>query len=216
MKYLLDIEGTVCPISFVKDILFPYFLKQVGELAKTSDEERLKVLDGFGIGREAGVLEQHMRELVANDVKDATLKRLQGEVWEEGYAKGEIKAPLYEDAIEFIKRKCPEVFIYSSGSVKAQKLLFSYVVGGIDMRKYISGYFDINTSGKKTEVESYKNILQALEVSDGGEVTFLSDNVKELDAAKAAGMNTVLAVRPGNAVVENLDAYRWVTEFSEL
>ncbi|CAI4059711.1 hypothetical protein SUVC_05G0350 [Saccharomyces uvarum] len=221
--YLLDIEGTVCPISFVKDTLFPYFTKQVSQLVlqqDSGDSPISEILSQFRI-EDKQQLQAHILELVANDVKDPILKQLQGYVWAQGYETGQIKAPVYADAIDFIKRK-DRVFIYSSGSVKAQKLLFGYVLDpnvatcdSLDLNAYIDGYFDINTSGKKTDAQSYASILRDIGVS-AGEVLFLSDNPLELDAAAAVGMATGLAVRPGNAHVPDAQKYQVYKTFEDL
>ncbi|CCD25808.2 putative acireductone synthase UTR4 NDAI_0G00320 [Naumovozyma dairenensis CBS 421] len=226
--YLLDIEGTVCPIAFVKDVLFPYFASQVPLLTHSKDGKIIELLSQFGIEND-DELTKHILDLVNRDVKDSILKNLQGHVWAKGYETGEIKAPIYSDAIQFIERygdvsgcKETKIYIYSSGSVKAQKLLFAHVEGGdskevLDLQPYINGYFDINTSGKKTEIQSYVNILKDINMVEAPEkVLFLSDNPLELDAAKIAGISTGLALRPGNVPVPNMDKYSQYSEFSSL
>lgn len=220
--YLLDIEGTVCPISFVKETLFPYFTKKVPQLVQqdTRDSPVSNILSQFHID-DKEQLQAHILELVVKDVKDPILKQLQGYVWAQGYESGQIKAPVYADAIDFIKRK-KRVFIYSSGSVKAQKLLFGYVQDpnapahdSLDLNSYIDGYFDINTSGKKTETQSYANILRDIGAK-ASEVLFLSDNPLELDAAAGVGIATGLASRPGNAPVPDGQKYQVYKDFETL
>lgn len=218
---LLDIEGTVCPISFVKDVLFPYFTAQVPNVVESNDASVVSLLNQFPVSKgDQDKLKSYILDLVARDVKDPTLKQLQGHVWDQGYRSGEIKAPVYDDAIDLIKRK-KNVYIYSSGSVKAQKLLFEYVqdpndkAKSIDLKPYIKGYFDINTSGKKNEVQSYKNILGDIH-TEGSQVLFLSDNPLELDAAKEAGLSVGLAIREGNAKVSNASDYDNYTIFTKL
>ncbi|CCF58206.1 hypothetical protein KAFR_0E00520 [Kazachstania africana CBS 2517] len=218
---LLDIEGTVCPISFVKDVLFPHFAAEVPAIVQSTDATIVEILSNFQIN-DPVKLQQHILDLVARDVKDATLKQLQGHVWATGYQSGQIKAPVYKDAIDLIKRKS-KIFIYSSGSVKAQKLLFEFVADpsdytkSIDLRPFIHGYFDINTSGKKIEEQSYKNILESIEMTQNPEqVLFLSDNPLELDAAKKAGLTVGLAIREGNAIVDNKSDYENYLDFSQL
>ncbi|QHS72746.1 putative acireductone synthase UTR4 [Saccharomyces paradoxus] len=220
--YLLDIEGTVCPISFVKDTLFPYFAKKVPQLVQqdSRDSPVSDILSQFHIG-DKDQLQAHILELVAKDVKDPILKQLQGHIWAQGYESGQIKAPIYADAIDFIKRK-KRVFIYSSGSVKAQKLLFGYVqdpntpaLDSLDLNSYIDGYFDINTSGKKTKAQSYANILRDIGAS-ASEVLFLSDNPLELDAAASVGIGTGLATRPGNTPVPDTQKYQVFKNFETL
>lgn len=212
---LLDIEGTVCPIAFVKDVLFPYFSGKVPQLKGSQDAQVQELLSQF----RTDDVTAHLQRLVSDDVKDPILKALQGHVWEQGYECGEIQAPVYEDAIRFIEW-CSNVFIYSSGSVKAQKLLFGHVKdpqgsATIDLRPSIKAYFDITTSGKKTEAQSYRNIVR--EIGFGPQnVLFISDNALELDAASAAGLQTCLAVRPGNAPVKDASKYKSVEDFTNL
>ncbi|CAR28491.1 hypothetical protein ZYGR_0S01220 [Zygosaccharomyces rouxii] len=221
--YLLDIEGTVCPISFVKETLFPYFSAKLPSLVKSDDVSIKSVLAQFPQHGDSQALQTHIQSLVSNDVKDPTLKQLQGTVWSQGYTSGEIKAPVYKDAIEFMKRK-ENVYIYSSGSVQAQKLLFGHVANpdnsgsnesSLDLNPLIKGYFDINTSGKKLESSSYEKIVTQIGVA-AEQVLFISDNVKELEAAHAAGVKTLLAIRPGNPPVQENHGFRTVEKFDSL
>lgn len=221
---VLDIEGTVCPISFVKDTLFPYFVNKVPNLVNEIDQQDdtvKQILSQFKID-DKNELITHILGLVSNDIKDPILKQLQGYIWAEGYSSGEIKAPVYKDAIDLINRH-PNVYIYSSGSVKAQKLLFGHVADtsdltkSIDMQSEINGYFDINTSGVKLDPQSYINILRDIKMIDTPQkVLFLSDNPKELDAARKAGLVTGLAIRDGNASVPNVNDYASYHSFTKL
>ncbi|CCK71107.1 putative acireductone synthase UTR4 KNAG_0G00500 [Huiozyma naganishii CBS 8797] len=216
---LLDIEGTVCPIAFVKDVLFPYFVAQVPLLVeKASDELLSGFKDEHGAEVHREQLEAHILDLVRQDLKDPALKRLQGHVWRSGYEDGSIKAPVYADAVDLLQRHKGSVYIYSSGSVEAQKLLFAHVKGVPgDLTPFIAGYFDITTSGRKTDSESYRSISQ--QIGKAAErVLFLSDNILELDAAGEAGMQCGLALREGNAPLahSNSDEYTEYRTFSEL
>lgn len=217
---LLDIEGTVCPISFVKEVLFPFFSGKVSNLVRSDDPGVGELLAQFPQDRQQALAE-YILDLVDRDVKDPVLKQLQGLVWAQGYREGEIRAPVYRDAIDLIQRK-DNVYIYSSGSVRAQKLLFGHVADPegattacLDLQPFIKGYFDINTSGKKTDPESYRNILQDIG-RDASKVLFISDNELELEAATTAGLSTLLAVRPGNAPISTDNVYTVVTDYSAL
>jgi len=203
---LLDIEGTVCPISFVKDVLFPYALDA---LPKVLDEQwdtpsfsqyRDAFPEEYRNSRDA--FEAHVRDLVARDVKASYLKALQGHLWQHGYESGEIKAPLFPDVAPFITEthsSGKKVMIYSSGSVPAQKLLFGHTdTEPADMRPLISDWFDTVNAGPKTNVASYKTILSKYPDIGPARWLFLSDNLKEVDAALTAGMRSVPVVRPGN------------------
>ncbi|KAK6205342.1 HAD-like domain-containing protein [Scheffersomyces amazonensis] len=224
---VLDIEGTVCPITFVKDSLFPYFVEKFPTfidqldfpLDPQSDDPIVKILDQLphDIKESSINIINHFKDLVAKDVKDPILKSLQGFIWKAGYENGDLKAPVYEDSIKFIKEypnkaKTQKIYIYSSGSIKAQILLFGYVKDpttndkSLDLNPYLSGYFDITTAGYKTESESYDKILQEIGKSDNSKsVLFLSDNVNEVKAAIKAGMQSYIVVRPGNAPITEQD-----------
>lgn len=215
MISLLDIEGTVCSITFVKDVLYPYFLNAYREFVSSipfpidaKNDEVSCILAKFPEEATSSLdsLNKHIYYLVSSDIKDPVLKAFQGIVWEKGYFKGDLKAPLYKDAIEFIQTNSP-IYIYSSGSVYAQKLLFRHVdVDGVllDLTGRLLGYFDITTSGYKQERSSYENIISAIGCQ-ASDVTFYSDNVLEVKAALAAGMAAKVVVRPGNAPISKED-----------
>ncbi|KAF4864811.1 Enolase-phosphatase E1 [Colletotrichum siamense] len=204
---LLDIEGTVCPISFVKDVLFPY---AVNVLPATLDKQwdspdfshyRNTFPDDCVSDRSA--FEAHFRDLVSRDVKISYLKALQGYLWKEGYKSGEIKAPLFKDVPGRLlswKNAGLRLVIYSSGSVPAQKLFFAHTdAQPSDLTPLISGWFDTVNAGLKTESSSYTNILSNFQDTKADEWLFLSDNPLEVSAAIAAGMRSIPVVRPGNA-----------------
>lgn len=213
---VLDIEGTICPISFVKTTLFPYFLEKLPlelsaltyPLRSTSSSPAEEICSQFpeNVRNSYDSLLEYITSLVNNDIKDPILKSLQGLIWKLGYENGELMAPVYQDAIEFITdlSKTKKIYIYSSGSIKAQILLFGHVKGAngssVDMNSYLSGYYDITTAGFKQESGSYVSILKDIGYeSKQSSVLFLSDNVKEVDAAIQAGMNSIVVDRPGNA-----------------
>jgi enolase-phosphatase E1 len=150
--------------------------------------------------------------LMDRDRKSTALKSLQGKVWKAGFESGELKGHLFPDVPDAFRRWSAHgrIAIYSSGSVAAQKLLFGHTVFG-DLRPLISNYFDTRT-GAKMESASYAAIAQAMEVLPG-ETVFFSDVVKELDAARDAGMQTRLVVREGNAPVGDGREHRVIDAF---
>lgn len=162
---------------------------------------------------------------MSRDVKIAYLKSLQGYLWENGYASGELKAPLFPDvAPKFSewKQKGLTIVIYSSGSVPAQKLLFRHTntegsYGG-DLTPLITDYFDTVNAGLKTEVESYQKIAAKHDKYPVESWLFLSDNVREVEAAKAAGMESYIVQRPGNADLPDHieERYRVIRTFDEI
>lgn len=222
---LLDIEGTICPITFVKDELFPYFLAQYKsyldplQFPIVKEQNQLaQVLLAFPAEaiQDKESLVTHIDSLVKNDIKDPTLKAFQGTVWKLGYDRGDLKAPLYEDAIELLESG-KKIYIYSSGSVPAQKLLFGHVnVNGnlTDLNPKLLGYFDITTSGFKQEKDSYIRISESIGTQPK-DIVFYSDNVHEVRAALDAGMGAVVVVRPGNAPLTSHDraTYQCIDHF---
>ena len=223
---LLDIEGTICPITFVKDVLYPYFLEKlpnyISNLRFPIAEKSGQIVNDicYGFPKEAKSskedFQKYIKDLVTQDIKDPVLKSLQGLVWKEGYDKGEITAPLYEDAFRYIERAVragKSVYIYSSGSVKAQVMLFEHVQGpdggSYDIRHLLSGYYDINNAGYKTEPQSYQKILNDIGYAEQAhKVSFFSDNFKEVDAALKTGMEAFVVVKPGNPSINSSDRQR--------
>jgi 2,3-diketo-5-methylthio-1-phosphopentane phosphatase len=222
--YLLDVEGTVAPISFVYERLFPYarthisdFLRQnvddpavAADLMLLSEENQAETdagvprvpkiklplfQDGTEFRRDAL---DYLLWLMDRDRKSTALKSLQGKIWKAGFESGELKGALFADVPQAFARWAShaKVVIYSSGSVEAQRLLFRHSIYG-DLTPRISGYFDTRT-GPKAASASYAAIAAELGV-DPCEVLFLSDVVRELDPAREAGCQTRLVVREVNA-----------------
>lgn len=194
---------------------FPYALSSLPSvLTKEWDTpELMKYVDAFPpqhrISRDAVLI--HVRELMAADLKIPYLKTLQGYLWLSGYKSGELRCPLFSDVAPALRKWTKEgkrVVIYSSGSVAAQKLLLEYTTEG-DLREYISGWYDTMNAGMKQEKASYSKIV-SMEKEVGAEIEagqwcFFSDNVKEIEASRAAGMQAVLTFRPENADVSEKD-----------
>jgi enolase-phosphatase E1 len=163
----------------------------------------------------------HVEDLMARDVKVSYLKSLQGYLWEAGYKSGEIKAPLFKDvASKFTSwiGQGQRIMIYSSGSVAAQKLLFRYTDATLaDLTPVITDYFDTVNAGPKQEAASYKRIIGKYDHKPS-EWLFLSDNVKEVEAAKEAGMQSIVVQREGNnPLPEGVeDKHRVISNFDEL
>ena len=202
---LTDIEGTTSSISFVHDVLFPYAAQYLPAYVRANAgepgvaEQLDAVAEQSGVDRDdldalVAVLQQWIRE----DRKSTPLKALQGQVWEDGYRTGELKGHIYPDAADYLQRwhdRGLRLFVYSSGSVQAQKLLFGHTTEG-DFTPFFSGYFDTRIGGKK-EADSYRAILEELGV-EPATVLFLSDVEDELEAAESAGMRTAWLVRDGD------------------
>lgn len=198
-----DIEGTTSSLSFVKDVLFPYSAQHLPEFVRTHAEdpevrpllEDARSLVGGNLDDEG--LVARMLEWIAADQKVTPLKALQGLIWEAGYREGDFKGHVYADAAQALRawrERGLRLYVYSSGSVQAQKLLFGHTEYG-DLTPLFSGYFDTHIGGKR-ETESYRRIAETLSLPPE-EILFLSDVQAELDAARAAGFKTVALMREG-------------------
>jgi len=196
-----DIEGTTSSILFVKDVLFPYARANLADYVRqhTDDPQVKPLLDD--VCKEVGLelsIEQIIDQLIQwidEDKKATPLKSLQGLIWEAGYRQGDFKGHLYADAaakLKAWKAAGLDLYVYSSGSVYAQKLLFGHTEYG-DLTPLFSGYFDTHIGGKR-EQQSYDNIAAQLALP-ANQLLFLSDIKEELDAAKAAGFQTIWLVR---------------------
>lgn len=154
--------------------------------------------------------------LMDRDRKSTGLKSLQGKIWQQGYATGELKSQVFQDvlpALEYWKNKNFDVRIFSSGSVLAQRLLFANTEVG-DLTHFLGGYFDTSI-GAKTDQESYRQIANEFHLP-AREVLFISDMTAELDAAKRAGMQTLLCVRTGNLPQPEKHGHGVICSFSEI
>jgi enolase-phosphatase E1 len=191
---LLDIEGTTSSISFVADELFPYARRHLAAYVENHPEESAPILAEVPGNDPIATL----LEWIDEDRKATPLKTLQGLIWARGYADGELKGHVYPDTPEAMRRwKAAEVpiYIYSSGSIAAQKLIFGHSIAG-DLTSLLSGYFD-TTTGSKRERESYAKIASAIGVAPG-DLLFVSDIRAEVDAARDAGLRALLIDRDGD------------------
>lgn len=203
---LTDIEGTTSSISFVKDVLFPYARKRLPAFVETHADDPVVQHWLHEAAKEAGLVSATREEIIDlliswidADRKSTALKALQGMIWEAGYLDGEYRAHVYPDVparLRAWRDAGTRLYVYSSGSIAAQKLLFAHTEAG-DLTPLFSGYFDTET-GAKRDARSYRRIAEALGAPPG-EILFLSDVTEELDAARAAGMQTTLLARsPGS------------------
>lgn len=222
---LLDIEGCTTSISFVHDVLFPFALSNLPNYLNNDDITQDDLHDMLnGLKDDVSKLEsdhpskieleksneessenikdnicKYVKALMDHDVKATNLKALQGKIWKNGYATGELKGHIYQDfqpMLQWCKDQNVSVNIYSSGSIGAQKLLFGHSLAG-DLCHYFNEHFD-TTSGGKKEAKSYQNIADSLGINVK-DLCFVSDAEAELVAAREAGVRyVVMSVRPGN------------------
>jgi enolase-phosphatase E1 len=204
---LTDIEGTTSSISFVHDVLFPYASRMLPDFLRRhqNDNDVIRLLEDTrreasepdaDLARTTEILLQWIRE----DRKATPLKALQGLIWEQGFNNGDFTGHIYPDAARNLVQwhnSGIDIYIYSSGSVKAQQLLFGHSDAG-NLLHVFKGYFDTNV-GHKREAESYRVITEAIGLP-AEQILFLSDIVEELDAARDAGMQTIQLVRDNNVI----------------
>ncbi|WP_052699307.1 acireductone synthase [Hyphomicrobium sp. 99] len=194
---LLDIEGTISPISFVRDTLFPYSRDRLEGFVSDNLTSPI-VQDILAQAKALAGVSDAVSALLdwqARDVKAPPLKKLQGLIWESGYRSGALRSPIFSDALSAVKQWKSEglpLYIYSSGSVQAQRLFFEFSDAG-DLRPLFSQYFDTDV-GPKTEPTSYLRIAELISTRPA-RIAYFSDNPKELEAARAADLQAVHVVK---------------------
>ena len=218
---LLDIEGTTTPVDFVYQILFPYASSNMESFLRKNFREpeimsliqrlytKHQVDERQGLQPSAWIDKPdesrlnsavaYSQWLMAKDSKCTALKSLQGQIWREGYVRGELHGRVYADVPIAFKRwrqQKREICIYSSGSMLAQQLLFRSTASG-DLTPQIAAFFDTSV-GEKTETESYKKIAESL-TQNPRYFLFISDALKEIEAAHNAGMQVILCNRDERA-----------------
>jgi len=200
-----DIEGTTTSVSFVYEVLFPYARREINNFIQTyrNDpvvrEQLVLISDETGTSLTDAQAVQQLLIWMDEDRKITPLKTLQGLIWEDGYKKGDFKGHIYDDVPVTLQRWRDQgilLYVYSSGSVQAQKLLFGYSDHG-DLTSLFSGYFDTRI-GNKRESNSYLQIATSIGLPPA-QILFLSDIEQELEAAATAGMKTLLLVRDGRS-----------------
>ena len=193
---LTDIEGTTSSIAFVAETLFPYARAALPAYIAAHARALEPLLDAVRAA-EPGDPVATLQRWIDEDRKATALKTIQGRIWAEGYADGAFKGHVYPDAAQALRawREAGyRLYVYSSGSVEAQQLIFRHSDQG-DLEPLFSGWFD-TTTGAKRERDSYARIAGTIGEAPGA-ILFLSDVQAELDAAAAAGLRTVLVDRGG-------------------
>ncbi|XP_002741374.1 enolase-phosphatase E1-like [Saccoglossus kowalevskii] len=243
---ILDIEGTTTPITFVKDVLFPYIREHLEKYIKTNWNEKdvkedvdalrkqakadhdidgaVPIPDSFDPSCQKEVISvqdaviKNVLWLMDADRKITALKQLQGHMWRSGYENGVLKGQVYDDVVPAIKHwilSGRKVYIYSSGSVEAQKLLFGYSEKG-DLLELFSGFFD-TVIGAKIEEDSYRRIAKEIDYKEN-EILFVTDVAREARPCRKAGLKTIIVVRPGNAELteDEINEFLTIHSFQEL
>ncbi|MEO1270336.1 MAG: acireductone synthase [Myxococcota bacterium] len=235
---VLDIEGTTTAISFVYDAMFPFVRRTLdhhlnahwgqpelmGDVALLRAQAQQDIADGVdgvvpvGDTEEADLKAQVRANVLwqmDHDRKTTGLKSLQGHIWKAGFASGELKGHVFDDVpgqLEAWANAGVPVYIYSSGSVSAQKLLFGHSEAG-DLTRFLSGHFDTQIGSKK-EASSYRAIADQIGVPIAA-ITFVTDSHAEAVAAGEAGVQAILSIRPGNPELPDHD-FPTVTSLTEV
>jgi enolase-phosphatase E1 len=194
---LTDIEGTTSSIAFVAETLFPYARERLPAFVAAHPDAAAPILAEVAAA-EPGDPVATLTRWIDEDRKATPLKTLQGMIWADGYREGAFTGHVYADAVAALRRWHDTgiaLYVFSSGSVAAQKLLFGYSDAG-DLTPLFSGYFD-TTTGPKREAASYTAIAGAIGF-DPQDVLFLSDTPEEIAAARAAGLQALLIDRGGS------------------
>ena len=223
---LTDIEGTISSISFVKDILFPYARRALPQFVRHNAEQAQvrhwldQVATEIGGEADDETIITTLLSWIDEDRKHTALKALQGLIWQDGYHNADFTAHIYPDAAQYLRQWQAAgiaIHVYSSGSVPAQKLFFSHSDAG-DLSALVGSWFDTETGGKR-ESASYQRIAAQLRLPPAA-IVFLSDVVAELDAAAAAGMQTILLDRvqdyPTPRDAEQTGPHRRVENFAQI
>lgn len=215
-----DIEGTTSDIRFVHNVLFPYARENLPVFIKGNEQQPAVAQALADLRAEVNRPDATAQELIEvlygfmdEDRKSTALKALQGMIWRDGYLNGSFTGHLYADVLPALKQWQQQgiaLYVYSSGSVAAQKLLFGYSDAG-DITDLFSGYFDTHV-GAKREVNSYRNIAEQVALP-AAELLFLSDIHQELDAAREAGWNTIQLIRDEEDAVSS---HRQVSGFDQI
>jgi enolase-phosphatase E1 len=203
---VLDIEGTTSAAGFILGDLYDYARPRLGPWIDTHADDPdvigvvRQVINDRGLAENANTDEivTVLHEWMATDAKTAPLKTLQGQIWAEGFARGEIRSHFFTDVVPALHRWAAagtQFAVFSSGSTASQRPWFAYSPGG-DLTELIKGFFDTVNAGPKRNADSYQVIADVLGV-DAGRVLFLSDHPDELRAAEAAGWQVVALRRIG-------------------
>lgn len=225
-KYIIfDVEGTTTPISFVKDVLFPFAADSIEQFLTDHWNDAAIHQDIVDMCTAAGsnvesmspyTLARYAKDLIRLDSKMSPLKNIQGHIWELAYSSGKLFGKLFDDvphAFQRLHALGVRLAIYSSGSRRAQYLLFKHSEKG-DLSPYISCYFDTSIGSKRSS-SSYENILLSIG-QVASDVLFVTDVVEEADSAASVGMNVRLSVRPGNAELQPNVHHQQITSFDQI
>jgi enolase-phosphatase E1 len=218
-----DIEGTTSTIAFVKDVLFPYADAHLDAYVAAHRDEPVVAAALRDAAVEAGEPDAgdarilaHLHRWIAEDRKITPLKTLQGLIWQEGYEQTGLHGHVYDDVPPVLRAWYDAgiaLYVYSSGSIVAQKTLFAHTAFG-DLTGLFRGHFDTTIGGKRA-ASSYLAIARETGFAPEA-MLFLSDVDAELDAALETGMRTGRLLRPADTPPGATTSHPSYTTFDEI
>lgn len=201
---VLDIEGTTSAAGFILGDLYDYARPRLDEVLGRDDDTvrtaRAAAIAEIGLAPDAtdGEIADALRGLMATDVKSTPLKTLQGILWAEGFAAGEITSQFFDDVpptLHAWRDAGIRLVSYSSGSIASQVPWYRHAPQG-DLTPLVEDWFDTVNAGPKKDVASYRTIAASVGVAPD-RLLFLTDHPDEVAAALAAGWNVVALDREG-------------------
>jgi enolase-phosphatase E1 len=219
---VIDIEGTTSPTSSVREGLYDYTRRNLGQwladnLGGAAD---LVIAETRELAGQSDAGPAEVTEILCHwldsDVKAEPLKTAQGLICAEGFRSGVLHGEFFDDvppALAAWHGRGIVLYVFSSGSVRNQQDWFANARGG-ELASLISGWFDLATAGAKRESSSYETIAKAIGLASE-RILFLSDHPDELDAAVAAGWSVLGVDRPGEPNSAR-PPHRWIHSFDEV
>lgn len=203
---VVDLEGTTSATAFILGDLYDYARPRLLPwLRDRADDGDVRIVREQTIAAAALPANASDEDVAAalqrwmdDDVKATPLKTLQGEIWAEGFRRGELSAHFFDDVAPRLRAWHADgaaIAVFSSGSVALQRPWFAQSPSG-DLTPLVTAYFDTVNGGPKKEPESYRRIAAQLGRTPA-ELVFLTDSPDEIRAASAAGWQAVAVSRPG-------------------
>src|SRR5919205_658993 len=200
---VVDLEGTTSAAGFILGDLYDYarprLLSWLQEHANDADiqQARRQAIEEAGLPEDEDVVAA-LHGFMDRDIKSTPLKTLQGQIWAEGFRRGEISSHFFDDVIPKLRAWHAagiQIACFSSGSVTSQRPWFEHSPAG-DLTPLVIAYFDTVNAGPKKEAASYQKIAAELGRSPQ-ELVFFTDHPDEVVAAREAGWQVVAFSRPG-------------------
>jgi enolase-phosphatase E1 len=203
---VVDIEGTLTPTNMVHVVLYDYARTRLGPWIDGHPDDpvvagavsEIRSLGGLSDNAGTDEIVAVLHGWMDADQKIAPLKTLQGLIWQQGYADGDLVSEFFPDVVPALRAwhdSGLDLAVFSSGSVAGQIASFSRTTDG-DVTGLFSAHFDTVNAGPKREAGSYA-VMTAKLNAGSGQIVFFSDVPAELDAAAEAGWQTVGLARPG-------------------